>query len=326
VKKLVENTELTNQFDWSLPGIVSTDVSILDWALGGGLPLGRQISIYGGEGIGKTSSVLWFASRYTNSYNGKVYYEEGEGKPPLGEHVLKSLGFKDLSRIITRRPNNVATLLSEVEHIGQENEEACIIIDSIASFGQDRGKYGTKDYINVTDNAQVANSASKYNFFMQGPFPKIISTKKILFLVVNQIRDNVGSRFGGVHTPGGHSPKHLDSVTIKVSKEEGWRIEDSDKNLLGQNITYKIEKNMIGAPYREAVVPFYYSYGFDPEESLLVAAYEKGIVKISGGWYIWGVDENGKPKNYRKSDLVNLMRQDRKVYTEILEKVMAKLG
>jgi RecA/RadA recombinase len=327
MKKLVPAKELENQFEFAVPEILSTDIPTLDWALNGGIPAGRQTSLNGAEGGGKSSTALWLGSRFLKVHPGKnIFLEEGEGKPHQDYHVIKALGYTSINSIVRRRPKNIGELLTEVDKICHEQEEAFIIIDSLSSFGENRGEYGTKDFKTINENAAIGNEAAKYAMWMKGPALKLISTKKIYLILINQIRDNQNSRFGGTHTPGGHAPKHLDSVTIKVAKNSDWKIQDSENNIIGQNITYTIEKNMIGAPYREAVVPFYYSYGFDPEESLLIEAYKFGVIKMTSGWFEWGVGDDGKTKRYRKADFVNLMRTDLAVRNEILEKVLIKLG
>jgi recombination protein RecA len=307
-KRIVKEEE-SNGFDFNIPGVVQTRLTLLNWATGiNGIPMGRQVTIDGEEGVGKTSLAWEIISAYLTSNPGEVEYLEGEGKPPAKEHLHKSFGITDFSRIKANRPPDLEHLLDYLESRIKEVDTGVFVIDSLASFGANR------DGKKLSEDARLGKEATKNTLIMSGPFYKILSEKRIVFLVINQLRDTIGTYVPmAPHAPGGRAMRHIASIDFRVSIHPKGLLKDSADNVYGQLVDVWVKKNMVGPPHREVQIPFYYHYGFDNEESILIEAVKNGYIKAEKGWY----DYNGS--RHRKVDVTNMMREHKEVFEDILK-------
>ncbi|MCC9083803.1 DNA recombination/repair protein RecA [Enterococcus faecium] len=67
----------------------------------------------------------------------------------------------------------------------------------------------------------------------------LMTNSKALFVAINQARDEMGSMFGGIDSPGGHALHHWASLRLEVQKAS--KIENSEVNAFGVE-----EKSYIG--------------------------------------------------------------------------------
>ena len=109
-------------------------------------------------------------------------------------------------------------------------------------------------------------------------------------IIINQIRENVGVRYGNPETlPGGKAQRFVAWQIIRT-RRAGW-IEEGigkDKKRVGYLWRIVIEKNKQGEPWRECTLPFYFTGAIDETASLLDVAIETGIIARKGSWYDFG--------------------------------------
>jgi recombination protein RecA len=226
-----------------------TGLPDLDSIIGGGLPEGRLLEVYGPESAGKTSLAYHFCSLF------KVRaFIDSEG---TFDRLRCRNVFGNISgKMFVRKPDT-----------GEEAIELClgfadagvplIVIDSVAAM-LPRSTFDKK----VDDNARIGALAK----MMSETLPKLAkycdnSGSTIVF--INQIRDKIGGMpWGDPHTtPGGRALKHFASLRLQVGRKGN--IVKSGKTI-GITTVIRVRKSKVSDPEGRAEIPLYFETGFIP--------------------------------------------------------------
>lgn len=243
----------------------STCIEDLDAVIGGGIPQGRIIEIYGPESSGKTSLAFHLASLYD-----LCLYIPAEGTFDA-----------ERARVFGNRPKQ---LLIYNNTYGEDAMEKAIdfakagipliIIDSVPFL---MPKY---DYETVEDNAEkdlriggVARLLTK----TIPPLTKICERTGTTVIFINQVRDKMDAMLFGEKTTtmGGHMLKHACSLRMQVARRQ-W-IEVPNKNpansaaneKIGLIIKGKVTKSKICNPYGEVELPMLFDRGFVSHDDVI---------------------------------------------------------
>lgn len=155
------------------------------------------------------------------------------------------------------------------------------------------------------------------------PMPRFLSTElkkltpavaeaNVAMIFINQIRVNPGVMYGNPEdSPGGKALKHACSVMINMApiNSADSRIEDENETVVGHKVRAKVQKNKVGAPFREAIYTIKYTEGLiNREEELLDLAVICGVInRPNNRTYELGEEKfNGKQAmiDYLKNDAV----------------------
>ena len=276
----------------------------------GGIPVGRITEISGAASCGKTL-VATMALIQTQIKKGMAVFLDYEHAFDVERG--KTLGLvTSKNKWIYKQPTTAEDGFEIIEKIigvirkSDTKIPITIVIDSIASMitkAELDAKYdpNMKTRLSLASFLssalkQIASKASKFN---------------ITLIFLNQIRENPSVMFGDKeYTAGGNAMKFYASVRIKLVK--GKKIEDAEKNIIGETITAKIEKNKIAPPFQKTIYISDFSMGVDLETTHINVLEEMGLFGKIKGY----VEFEGK--KYRKKELVDLCRQDKKLYQKLL--------
>ena len=90
----------------------------------------------------------------------------------------------------------------------------------------------------------------------------------------------------------------------------------------GNRTRIKVVKNKVAPPFTEAEFDIMYNEGISSVGSLLDLALEYDIVQKRGSWFSYDGDQLAQGRDAAKEAL----KADQKLYTELEEKVKAKLA
>lgn len=291
---------------------ISTGSLSLDVSTGvGGIPRGRITVIYGAESSGKTSICLETVGSALRK-GIKVLYVDLEQTLDYSyaENVIGEFNPDDL---IIAQPDSAETGLKIVESFVNGDEKlglvggdcGLIIVDSVGAFISEKEKKKDLDESTYAAAADLLTKFLKRNAFK-------IRTNNIAFIFVNQVRDKIGSFFGGYNIPGGHALKHYSSIMIMMSKIS--EIKNKENVVLGVNIKFVIKKNKVAPPFRSwDELPIVFGYGVDYYRDVIRFAKMLGVLKMRGAFYIFeeenigqGVDKTIKfLKNKDNNEMLN---------------------
>ena len=237
---------------------MSTQIEDLDEIMGGGLPKGRIIEVFGPESSGKTSLAYWMASICKQSV-----YIPIEGT--YDEQRAKAIGVKDRQMIVLRA-NYGEQALNAVVRFAKAGIPL-IIIDSVPACQpkEDLEKL-EKDAENETRIGGVARLFSK----MLPIIVRECEKSGTILLLINQVRDKMNAMLFGEKddTPGGRAIKFYSSIRIKVARRAWIEVPNKNPKISSQNekigmiMKCKVVKSKVCNPFGEAEIPLFFDRGF----------------------------------------------------------------
>ena len=240
----------------------STGLADLDEIIGGGMPEGRVIEIFGAEGSGKTTLVYHLCSLHSLCLDLPV-----EGTFDVNR--AKVFGNKKGQMLIYRAKYG-EDAFNKILKFSQAGIPL-ICVDSVPSMIPKDGfekiyKAAEKDSI---EQQKIGGVASLFTTYLP-PIEEVIENTGTTLIFVNQIRDKIGALpFGEqTHTMGGHKLQHADSLKIRVARR-AW-IEIPNKNpqnsatteKVGFIMKCKVEKSKVCNPLGECEIPCFFDRGF----------------------------------------------------------------
>ncbi len=280
--------------------VIKTGSPSLDYALGiGGMPRGRIIQLAGKESSGKTLlSLLCMKSWLDENPENTVMFIDAEYTYDAG--WARQLGV-DTKRVIVAKTNDAKKIFEGLlgkttvnKNTGKSSKSVKGVLDLVKE-GEDP-KFKNLGLI-VLDSVAAMNTPMEVDAAIgkqnMAPMPRFLSTElkkltpavaeaNVSMIFINQVRVNPGVMYGNPEdSPGGKALKHACSVMINMApiNSADSRIEDDNEVVVGHKVRAKIQKNKVGAPFREAIYTIRYTEGLiNREEELLDLAVLCGVI------------------------------------------------
>lgn len=235
-----------------------THIEALDNIIGGGMPKGRIIEIFGPESSGKTSLMYWLMSLHPLGL-----YIPIEGT--YDEERALQMGVQR-GKMIVHRANYGEEALNDVLKfakagipiIGLDSVPACQPKEDVQKV--------EKDAENEVRIGGVARLFSK----MLPSIVRVCEESGTTLILINQVRDNMNAMLFGDKdtTPGGRAIKFYSSLRIKVARRAWIEIPNKNPNIsantekVGLIMKAKVQKSKVSNPFAECEMPFFFDRGF----------------------------------------------------------------
>ena len=276
----------------------------LDIALGGGIPRGRVIEVYGPESSGKTTLTL-HAIAEMQKRGGTCAFIDAEHA--LDPTYAKRIGV-DIENLLLSQPDNGEQALEIVETLVRSNAVDLIVIDSVAALvprAEIEGDMG--DSLPGLQARLMSQALRKLT--------GVINRSKATVVFINQIRMKIGVMFGNPETTtGGNALKFYASVRMDIRRIG--QIKQGEA-IIGNRTRVKVVKNKIAPPFREAEFDIMYNEGISRSGDVLDLAAARDIVEKSGAWYAYKGEKVGQGREASK-----LYLQE---HPEVMEEIAAKV-
>jgi recombination protein RecA len=276
----------------------------LDLALGGGLPKGRVIEIYGPESSGKTTLTLHAIAEVQKAGGTAAFIDAEHALDPA---YAKRIGV-DVENLLLSQPDNGEQALEITETLVRSNAVDIIVVDSVAALvprAEIEGDMG--DSLPGLQARLMSQALRKLT--------GVINRSKATVVFINQIRMKIGVMFGNPETTtGGNALKFYASVRMDIRRIG--QIKQAE-NVIGNRTRVKVVKNKIAPPFREAEFDIMYNEGISKSGDILDLAVVHGIVEKSGAWFAYGEGKIGQGREAAKAYL----QQNPKVMAEVAAKV-----
>lgn len=289
--------------DLSIP-LFSTGILSLDRALSGGLPVGRITELYGEEGSGK-SLISLMAIAETQRNGGRCLLFDAES---AYDPVWASKLGVNTKELMVSDSNIAEDVFKIIQVYAEEKLVNLVVIDSIASLT-------TLDIMNGELGApKYASLAGVLSRILPVLLIKFLKRNNVSLIIVNQVRDTIGSYVPMLRTPGGRNLKHLYHTRIKVFKAGSSKLLKDGDTVTGVEIETQITKHRGGANYTSANFRIDYNNGFDYIYDLVNFLILTNQITRSGSFYTYA------DKKYQGLEsLMDVFRKDRNIYESALK-------
>ncbi len=276
----------------------------LDIALGGGIPRGRVVEIYGPESSGKTTLTLHAIAEVQRSGGTAAFIDAEHALDPA---YAKRIGV-DVDNLLLSQPDNGEQALEIAETLVRSNAVDLIVIDSVAALvprAEIEGEMG--DSLPGLQARLMSQALRKLT--------AVINRSKATVIFINQIRMKIGVMFGNPETTtGGNALKFYSSVRMDIRRIGQIK---QGESVIGNRTRVKVVKNKIAPPFREAEFDIMYNQGINRAGDILDLAANRDIVEKAGAWYGY----NGERWQGREA-AVQYVRDNPKVADELMDKVL----
>lgn len=244
----------------------------LDIALGGGLPKGRVVEIYGPEASGKTTVAL-HAIAGAQKAGGQAAFVDAEHA--LDPEYAKKIGVK-LNDLLLSQPDTGEQALEITETLVRSNALDVIVIDSVAALTPRAEIEGDMGDSHMGLQARLMSQALR-------KLTHSISKSKTVVIFLNQLRMKIGVMFGNPETTaGGQALKYYSSVRLEIRRSEQLRI---GEEIVGNHVRVKVVKNKVAPPFKIAEFDIMYNEGISRSGDLIDLAVKHDLVQKAGAWY-----------------------------------------
>src|SRR3989344_5898558 len=279
---------------------MSTGSLSLDLALGGGIPKGRVVEVYGPESSGKTTLTLHAIAEVQKNGGTAAFIDAEHALDPA---YAKRIGV-DVENLLLSQPDNGEQALEITETLVRSNAVDLIVVDSVAALVPRAEIEGDIGDSHMGLQARLMSQALR-------KLTGVISRSKATVIFINQIRMKIGVMFGNPETTtGGNALKFYASVRMDIRRIA--QIKQGEE-IIGNRTRVKVVKNKIAPPFRQAEFDIMYNQGISKAGDVLDLAVERNFVEKAGAWF-----------NY-KGQKIAQGREAAKDYLEDNPKVMDEL-
>lgn len=278
----------------------------LDLALGGGIPKGRVIEIYGPESSGKTTLTLHTIAEIQRQGGTAAFIDAEHALDPA---YAKRIGV-DVENLLLSQPDNGEQALEITETLVRSNAVDLVVVDSVAALVPRAEIEGEMGDSHMGLQARLMSQALR-------KLTGVISRSKTTVIFINQIRMKIGVMFGNPETTtGGNALKFYASVRMDIRRIG--QIKQGEE-IIGNRTRVKVVKNKIAPPFKQAEFDIMYNEGISKSGDIVDLATAQGILEKSGAWFAYKDAKIAQGREAAKKYLMD----NPKIMDEISKKVRA---
>lgn len=255
-----EKVKITSKHNKNSETIISTGSTLLDLAIGGGLPGGILVEIFGPNASGKTVLLCEIAGAVQRQ-NGNIMFHDPEARLNKQFAMLFDVDINDEDYNV---PDTVTDVFKAVRKWQPKNKDSKIngiFADSLAALS-------TNLEMDKEDGDKMgARRAKEFSEELRKTC-RIIKNKNYLMVCSNQIRETMNAFGAKYASPGGKAIGFYASLRLKVEILKKIKVtkkinEKPITKIVGIQTNVEVFKNSISAPYKSAPITIIFDYGID---------------------------------------------------------------
>ncbi len=288
---------------------VPTGALTLDLALGGGLPKGRIVEIYGPESSGKTTLALHALAEVQKAGGVAAFIDAEHALDPT---YASAVGV-DIENLLVAQPDTGEAALEIVDQLVRSSVVDLIVVDSVAALvprAEIEGEMG--------DN-QVGLQAR----LMSKALRKIagnIGRSGCIVVFLNQLRQKIGVTYGSPEvTTGGTALKFYASVRLDIRRIQ--TLKKGSEGEYGIRAKVKVAKNKVAPPFRIAEFDIIFGSGISQVGCMVDLAERTDVIVRKGAWYSY----NGENIAQGRDNAMKYLEEHPEIAADVEQKVREKL-
>jgi recombination protein RecA len=263
---------------------IPTGALTLDLALGGGLPKGRVIEIYGPESSGKTTVALHALAEVQKQGGVAAFVDAEHALDPV---YSQALGV-NIEELLVSQPDTGEMALEVVDQLVRSSAVDVIVVDSVAALVPRAEIEGEMGDAHVGLQARLMSQALRK---ITGSIGKSQCT--VIFL--NQLRQKIGISYGNPETTtGGNALKFYASVRLDIRRIQTLKKGNEE---FGIRAKVKVAKNKVAPPFRTAEFDILFGQGISTLGCLIDLAERTEVITRRGAWYRYDGDNIGQGRD-----------------------------
>jgi recombination protein RecA len=297
----------------------------LNKALGGGLPYGRQVLVWGSKSSAKSSMCLQMIALAQKE--GKVCAWI-DSEMSYSEDWAKQLGV-DPTKLIYSQARTISDMVDV--GVGLINAGVdLIVIDSITSMLPAIYFEKDTDEMKALENTKQIGAESR-DFSNAWKMLNYANNKvkPTLLVLISQSRNNINAMYTSQQPSGGQATKFYSSCVIKLFSSESdnqaikGKIKVGDKLIeekIGRKIRWELQFSKTSPGFQSGEYDFYFrgdNIGLDSVGDLVDTAELMGIVERTGAWYL--LPDGSKVQG--REGFVSRVKEDKELFNIIKNKV-----
>lgn len=285
----------------------STQCASLDAALGGGIPRGRIVEIYGPEQSGKSTVCYHMLAQHQKEWpdDPAALIDVEFSFDPIYAQIIGA----DVSNLLVSQPDDGTDALNILVDLIENEGVKFVIVDSVAALMPKEESEAGLEEQQMGLQARLMSKALR-------KLVGIVSRNNATILFTNQTRDKIGVMGYGekTTTPGGKALRFYASIRIKQASL-GTNKEGEEKVSL--KIQSTVTKNKTAPPFRVANYTVRFGIGIDQLEDLMDNAFASGVLVKKGAW----ISYNGENVAQGRGNLREMISTNKTFHEELLQKV-----
>ena len=281
---------------------VSTGALTLDLALGGGLPKGRIIEIYGPESSGKTTLTLHAIAEVQKAGGVAAFVDAEHALDPSYASVLGV----DIDNLLVAQPDTGESGLEIVDQLVRSSAIDIIVVDSVAALVPRAEIEGEMGDTQVGLQARLMSKALR-------KIAGNVGRSGCLVVFLNQLRQKIGVTYGSPEvTTGGTALKFYASVRLDIRRIQ--TLKKGTEGEYGIRAKVKVAKNKVAPPFRIAEFDIIFGQGISNIGCIIDLAEQTNIISRKGAWYSY----NGDNISQGRDNAVKYLEENSE-FTKIIE-------
>lgn len=277
----------------------------LDEAMGGGIPRGRLVEVYGDSSTGKTTWCYHVIAEFQKKYpDDPVGWIDSEFS--FDQTYAEKIGVIG-DEILIQQPESGEEALNVIKHMILSGVKL-IVVDSVAALVPRAEKEKDIGDKTMGEAARLLSSGLKQ-------LNQEASRNDCTLLFTNQIREKIGVMYGDKNTtPGGKALKFYASIRVEL-KNMG--MEKENDVPVCMKVKAKCTKNKTYPPFRETIYTLTFGVGIDSFADLFNDAVTSNIIQKSGSWFSISINGQMQKIGQGKLNALNYLRENKEVFEEV---------
>ncbi|GAQ87514.1 putative DNA repair and recombination protein RecA [Klebsormidium nitens] len=287
----------------------------LDYILGGGLPRGRIVEVYGPESSGKTTLALHAIAEVQKAGGNCLLIDAEHAFDP---DYSGALGV-NMDELVVCQPDNGDMALNTADHMIRSSAVDLIVVDSVSALVPKAELEGDIGNQLVGSQARLMSQALR-------KLASSASKARCTIIFINQIRFKIGVIYGSPEvTSGGQALKFFASLRLEIrntGRIKGVPEAGRGEVDVGIRTRIRVTKSKVSLPYRTAEQDIIFKEGISHLGCIVDVGELLGLIMKKGAWYSYGDTKIGQGRE----KVVAFLRENDDIRQTIEKDIRARIA